>query len=61
MALWYTSRAPRMEVQRPPGIFYFQLLQDRRFRIRLGNVQSVSNVQENGVPEVLYQASHWSL
>jgi hypothetical protein len=46
-AIWYTSRAPQMEVPRPPGIFYFQHFQDRRF---LGNVQSVSNVQENGVP-----------
>jgi hypothetical protein len=35
-----------MEVPRPPVIFYFQLLQDRRFQ---GNVRSVSNVQENGV------------
>jgi hypothetical protein len=40
-----------MEVPRPPGIFFFQLSPRPRFRVRLGNVQSMSNVQENGVPQ----------
>jgi hypothetical protein len=33
------------------AFFISNFLQDRRFRVRLGNVLSMSNVQENGVPQ----------
>jgi hypothetical protein len=33
------------------AFFISNFLQDRRFRARLGNVLSMSNVQENGVPQ----------
>jgi hypothetical protein len=33
------------------AFFITNFLQDRRFRVRLGNVLSISNEQENGVPQ----------
>jgi hypothetical protein len=50
VALWYPSRASRMEVPRPPGVFYFQLSPRPSFPRPPGK-RSMSNVQENGVPQ----------